>query len=25
MRGRYFTRLAYPKGTRIGPPHFHLR
>ena len=20
MRGRHFTRLAYPKGTRIGPP-----
>jgi len=23
MRGRHFTRLAYSKGTRIGPPHFH--
>ena len=22
MRGRHSTRLAYPKGTRIGPPHF---
>jgi len=24
MRGRHSTRLAYPKGTRIGPPHFPM-